>query len=96
MRSETASSLNDGVSFAVYFPLTSSYALCQCEVTGSFLSPKFFQGRDFLCLLDASPVGDVFGGKVVGSRIKNGRYFQVSDNASHHSYVFECEPDPSC
>ncbi|MBI3245796.1 MAG: hypothetical protein HYZ50_04735 [Deltaproteobacteria bacterium] len=61
---------------------------CTCSAKGSYASPQYNQGKEFLC----STVPDAFSGKVVGKKIK-GLYYSDSNIASA---VVECVNDPTC
>ncbi|MBI3245795.1 MAG: hypothetical protein HYZ50_04730 [Deltaproteobacteria bacterium] len=66
---------------------------CTCTAKGSYASPQFNQGKEFLCSsVYPDTLHDAFSGKVVGKKIK-GLYNNYSNGASA---VVECVKDPTC
>ena len=66
---------------------------CTCTAKGSYASPQYNQGKEFLCSsIHPDTYHDAFSGKVVGTKIK-GLYNSYANTASA---VVECVKDPSC
>lgn len=65
---------------------------CTCSAKGSYASPQYNQGKEFLCSSYNTLVYDAFSGKVVGNKLK-GLY---NSRTNHASAVVECTKDPLC
>lgn len=66
---------------------------CTCTAKGSYASPQYNQGKEFLCSsVYPGTLHDAFSGKVMGTKIK-GLYMSYSNTASA---VVECVNDPTC
>jgi len=68
---------------------------CGCKATGSFETPEFSGGTDFLCSArDGHTASQAASGSVAGENITGGQY--IDGFPPYHTWVFECVPDEAC